>query len=429
MEENQDGIGGNGEGEVVDEVFEKAEQEVMYFLPEMSVQELSNLCAELGLIIPVAARVSRKLLYRFIISYLLKLEEEEGDGGKAKYLQIHGFLRQLVDNREPPVAVEVKEPAAVVEAPVPEINADLLNLNAINHGLLDLNPTPPALTRRVLPGAPGEGGLMVGAKPKDEIKSSTPMAMHYAPSANLVPLKSSRRSGSLYQLKECKIRGSIGDPGEKDKVSYYGLLSQIVEKQSEGYDENRIVGAVINAITPGNVFKSRLEMRRTLEGHISLATLQGMLRTHFQESSSNDIFNDLSRAVQGHDENATSYCNRLIVIRDKALSRSIEEGCRIEAAYLRKRFLTSFATGLRNGNIRNELREILKSEPDDDTLLECIANAVRAEKERADKFAQLKNSNVGAEVSVVQREKEDFQLKRGNEVVAKMKDMRRCHEQ
>ena len=116
MEENQDGIGGNGEGEVVDEVFEKAEQEVMSFLPEMSVQELSNLCAELGLIAPMAARVSRKLLYRFIISYLLKLEEEEGDGGKAKYLQIHGFLRQLVDNREPPVAAEVKEPAAVVES-------------------------------------------------------------------------------------------------------------------------------------------------------------------------------------------------------------------------------------------------------------------------------------------------------------------------
>ena len=37
-------------------------------------------------------------------------------------------------------------------------------------------------------------------------------------------------SASLYHLKECKIRGSIGDPGEKDKLGYYGLMSEIKER-------------------------------------------------------------------------------------------------------------------------------------------------------------------------------------------------------
>ena len=244
-------------GGVGDVVFEKAEQEVMSFLPEMSVEELISLCAELGVTIPQEKRDSRKLLYRLVLGYLMQVEEDEMDGGKAKYIQIHAFLRQLADNRGP-----FKPPEAEVQA------------NDVITGNVSL---PEAITHhRALPGAPG-AKLDEDMKTKFKIKTSTPLNL--LPIRNLPPLmnKTSQKSGSLYQLKECKIRGSIGDPGEKDKLTYYGLLAQIVEKQNEGYDENRIVGAVINAITPGNVFKSRLEMRRNLEGFISLSILTNML--------------------------------------------------------------------------------------------------------------------------------------------------------
>lgn len=426
-EVEQEGLQENG----VDEVFDRAEQEVMSFLPEMTGDELRALCAELGVVIPEPQKGSRKLIYRFVLGYLLKIEGEDADGGKAKYVQIHTFLRQLTLNRDQAANAEENKFQPQVLAPVPHLQAQAPALQAPAQALAPqvqavTNGLPsPLLTHRMLP-VPGQGVL-------NKIQTSTPLKNHFPPTTTHAPppahaLRPPPKSGSLYQLKECKIRGSIGDPGEKDKVTYYGLLSQIVEKQTEGYDDNRIVGAVINAITPGNVFKSRLEMRRTLQGKISLETLLNMLRTHFQEKSSNDIFLDLGKAVQAHDESAANYCNRMIVIRDQALSRSIEEGCQIEANYLKKRFLQSFQTGLRNGNIRNDLRECLKTEPDDDTLLDFISNAVRGEKERADKLALLKSSSFVPEVSAVQREKEDFQIKRGNDALSKMEEMNRQHQ-
>ena len=230
------------------------------------------------------------------------------------------------------------------------------------------------------------------------------------------------KPASLLQLKECKIRGSIGDPGEKDKMNYDGLLSQIIEKVGEGYAENRIVGAVINAITPGHVLKSRLEMRRNLEGAISLDVLKNMLRIHFQEQDSQNLMTQLKEAVQITNDTAAQFCNKLILIRDRALSRSIEEGVPIDKTYLRKRFLKSFQSGLRNGNIRNELRQLIKTEPDDDTLLEAIDEAARGEAERAGKLTALKT----AEVSVVTRERNDFQRER-NPLVVKMEEMELKH--
>jgi hypothetical protein len=161
-------------------------------------------------------------------------------------------------------------------------------------------------------------------------------------------------STNYCHLKECKIRGKIGDPGEKDTLGYYGLLSEIKERELEGYKPERIVGAVINAIMPGNIFKRRLEMKRNLEGTISLDDLRKMLRTHYQERNSNTILLELQKAVQGSAESATTFCNRLIVLRDEVQSRSAEEGTMITPQYLRKRFLQSFQTGLRNGNIRNK---------------------------------------------------------------------------
>ena len=353
-------------GQIIDPVFEKAEQEVMSFLPEMEVSELEALCGELGLEIPDDKK-GRRAIYRFVLEHLMEQERENADGGKAKYLQMHTILRQMVMIK----ADKNLEP--IFEK---KVNADL--------HLVDVEPIR---------------------------HTSTPITNplrddgHDRVVRRVVPKTA---SASLYHLKECKIRGSIGDPGEKDKLGYYGLMSEIKERQNEGYDDNRIVGAVINAVTPGNVFKRRLEMRRNLEGTITLDTLLEMLRTHYQEKSSNTIFQELSSAVQAQEESATKFCNRLIVIRDEALSRSIEEGCALDVNYLRRRFLQSFATGLRNGNIRNELRETLKKEPQDDELLKIIAQAARGEKERADKMAQLKSGVSSADVSLVQREKNDF---------------------
>ena len=382
------------QADLVDELFEKAEQEVMSFLPEMVGTELEALCGELGLEIPPEKKGSRRGLYRLVLGHLMDQERENDDGGKAKYIQVHGVLRQMA-------MAKAEEANKHTEPPPP----DHKPMRDFNMNMIDAMMEPQDGTRTT----------PLGYRPPGAEENAR---------RRLVP-----KVASLYHLKECKIRGSIGDPGEKDKLGYYGLISEIKERQNEGYDDDRIVGAVINAVTPGNVFKRRLEMRRNLEGSIPLPILHEMLKTHYQEKGSSSIFRELSDAVQGADEKATTFCNRLIVIRDEALSRSIEEGCRLDVQYLKKRFLKSFATGLRNGNIRNELREILKTEPSDDELLKSIGEAVRGEDERAVKMAELKRGSLGADVSLVQREKNDFQVGKKDLWSAKLEQMKANHQQ
>ena len=95
-----------------------------------------------------------------------------------------------------------REIEAIVHVPVPDANNGIFD--EVDTGLLNLNATPTPFTHRVLPGVPGAGLMLGDVKHKVEVKNSTPMAVQYAPSGNLVPLKSTQRSGSLYQLKECK---------------------------------------------------------------------------------------------------------------------------------------------------------------------------------------------------------------------------------
>ena len=248
-----DGEGGGGGGNAVvdppevDPLFEKAEQEVMSYLPEMAVSELEALCRELGLEIPPEKKLRRDI-YRLVVGHLMEKEQEDADKGKARYIQMHGVLRNMLTSRHdqdplqqiPVQSHDMKPPPQFAYTVVPDVTAKpvlphMNDVNVLNYG-------------------------------KHASSASTPLfSGHKHDTAKPVP----KAPPALYHLKECKIRGTIGDPGEKDKLGYYGLISEIKERSREGYDDNRVVGAVINAITPGNVFKKRLEMRRNLEGSIS----------------------------------------------------------------------------------------------------------------------------------------------------------------
>ena len=97
-----------------DEVFEKAEQEVMSFLPEMDADGLAALIGELGLDIPEGKEGNRRQLYRFVWSFLMDVEKNDADGGKTKYLQIHTYLRQMSIDKLPAPANK--------ETPAPELH-------------------------------------------------------------------------------------------------------------------------------------------------------------------------------------------------------------------------------------------------------------------------------------------------------------------
>ena len=63
----------------------------------------------------------------------------------------------------------------------------------------------------------------------------------------------------LQRLKDFKINGSIGGPGERDKLSYINLAYQIQNGRTTGFSEAEICAGVIKAITLGNFLRSYLE--------------------------------------------------------------------------------------------------------------------------------------------------------------------------
>ena len=437
-------------------LYERAEQEVMSCLPELSQIELIAVCSEIGLTVPPSTPQTRKALYRLVLSYVLQREEDDADNGNRFFVILHGVLKELTKGRAPPQASS-SQANSVTGSPVISSDSDdkysfpapvypryvnprfsMAYSTVHNPGVpFPLPRSASSAARHSSSPSFGFGGLASthSQQQNQQLQHSQLATQQQQPPPQQYPCLNTVRTStqnkqpttittSYTQLKECKIRGKIGDPGEKDTLGYYGLLSEIKERELEGYKPERIVGAVINAVVPGNMFKRRLEMKRNLEGTIAMADLLEMLRTHYQERNSNSIMLDLQKAVQGQDETASGFCNRLIVLRDEVMSRSSEEGVPQNAQYLRKQFLSSFQTGLRNGNIRNDLRELLRSGTcSDNELLEEVTEAAKGEKERATKMAEVKR---GVDVSLVAGgEKQDFQIGRhGTGLMAKIEELK-----
>ncbi|KAI2646088.1 Flavin-dependent thymidylate synthase [Labeo rohita] len=67
--------------------------------------------------------------------------------------------------------------------------------------------------------------------------------------------------------REFKISGQIGEPGQKDKLTFSSLAHQIEHGLSREVSELKIVDAVIRAIAPG------MQLRSYLEGKPNLSSL------------------------------------------------------------------------------------------------------------------------------------------------------------
>lgn len=98
--------------------------------------------------------------------------------------------------------------------------------------------------------------------------------------------------------KDFKISGQIGEPGQIDKLTFSSLAHQIETGLNRGYPEIKIVDAVIRAIYPGSQLRSYLEGKP----HLTLPTLRRILRSHFQEKSTTDLYKQLASEAQNSKE-------------------------------------------------------------------------------------------------------------------------------
>ena len=195
----------------------------------------------------------------------------------------------------------------------------------------------------------------------------------------------------LHKLKEFKINGSIGNPGQKDKLAYGSLSYQIQNGKERGFLEKEICSAVIRAITPGSTLRTYLECCESLK----LKSLIQVLRSHFKEVTTS-VFTEMSNAVQLGSENELEFCMRLMGMHQKVLILSKEEDCPYEAKLVQSRFQHALFTGLKHNNMRHELRSVLKgAKIKDEDLLQEISDVMVNETEHSEKLhTKLSKANV-----------------------------------
>lgn len=88
----------------------------------------------------------------------------------------------------------------------------------------------------------------------------------------------------MEQSKICgdfKIQGVVGDPGQKDKLDYQTLISQIEGGLAKGCSDKKVVSAVIRAVQSGLHLRSYLKNMTEL----TLPRLCKILRFHFHEKN------------------------------------------------------------------------------------------------------------------------------------------------
>lgn len=200
--------------------------------------------------------------------------------------------------------------------------------------------------------------------------------------------------------KDFKISGQIGEPGQKDKLTFSSLAHQIENGLIRGYPEIEIVDAVLRAISPGSQLRSYLEGKP----HLTLPTLRRILRSHFQEKSATELYKQLASEAQSSKETPQSFLMRVLDLRQKVLfaSQESESGLQYDPALVQRMCLHTLLTGLQNDSIRIDMQPLLlDTETSDELLLERINVACSNEAERRNK-KKLSAPQSATSVSVVQ---------------------------
>lgn len=210
--------------------------------------------------------------------------------------------------------------------------------------------------------------------------------------------------------KDFKIAGQIGEPGQKDKLTFSSLARQIESGLSKGYPEPDIIDAVIRAITPG------LQLRSYLEGkeNLTLPALRRILRSHYQERGATDLYKQLTSEVQSSKESPQNFLVRAMDLRQKILfaSQEAESSLKYDPALVQSLFMHTVLTGLQNDSIKSDLQPyLLQTNTSDELLLERVNIACANEKERQDKKKHSGPSRV-TNVSTVQSSEVAVEKKR-----------------
>ena len=150
-----------------------------------------------------------------------------------------------------------------------------------------------------------------------------------------------REISDLRLKREFKISGTIGVPGEANKLNFISLVHQIEGALAQGYREVEINEAIIRSISPGLPLRSFLECTPDLP----LSKLRKILRSHYREKSSTELYKALSTLTQAPNEDAQAFLFRALELRQRAIFTCKEADSKIkyDKSLIQNLFLDMFS--------------------------------------------------------------------------------------
>ena len=208
----------------------------------------------------------------------------------------------------------------------------------------------------------------------------------------------------MQKLKEFKIDGKIGGAADKpDTIQRFSSLKcQIDRAIKQDVSESTIIAAVLKAIPPNTKLRTFLENKTDL----SVNEMLDYLKSHFHEQNYMLAFRELGDSVQDDKETAYDYVLGVFGMRDDVRNLAKKQGVTFDELLLRETTLNVIDTGLKNANIRYELKELTTFHPNkaimDQVFLDAVSAAMDREQIRLKKRGEKKNRNL--EVQSVQRQ-------------------------
>ena len=151
------------------------------------------------------------------------------------------------------------------------------------------------------------------------------------------------------------------------------------------HSEEEIVEAVVRAVSPGLILRDMLEIKANL----TLSQLRTILKGHYKEDSSTDLYHRLLNVTQESNESPQNFLFRAIELKERLLVKSRELGSdeHYSPELIQKKFLRALGTGLISDNIKYQLKAYLDDPAvTDEVLIVKINEAAILEWERQQKL-------------------------------------------
>ena len=228
----------------------------------------------------------------------------------------------------------------------------------------------------------------------------------------------------LVRFKEFKISGTIFGKGES-RISYASLKHLVENAQSMHYSETMISMAIIKAISPSHKVKALLEGKHG----VTVAEVMELLRAHYKKEDLSSVLTELRTAVQQSADSALDFVTELMCLKSRVIELSREERYPLDLMMLTKDLFKSMYTGLRNPNIRAELREMCAQHPnqsdiDDNLLTKYVSDAMANEEERQKKLISAKIASASVVETEAVRSSENKQHRQRDNPFDKIEELR-----